>query len=257
MTARFARGRYLATLSRRNNLKNSITYVWMCGFQTILALVVSSASSNTMAGNSNPASWSGDKCLIVTAGGSLLCYGAFLLWEHHRDYRRLRQAEEGATAEEGRGPLEAMSERLLKSCASAFPGADTVVVAEAQPLDETGVRRKLHEMQMRGCAHSPGATRARARARTGGDARACFRKPASRVLSRAQTPWQPARARVPGQHRRSDALRADAHGQPLYLVSAAARRDTRVHRYCDLRAGAYALLAGQCAGARRARSCVC
>ena len=177
----------MATLSRRNNLKNSITYVWMCGFQTILALVVSSASSNTMAGNSNPASWSGDKCLIVTAGGSLLCYGAFLLWEHHRDYRRLRQAEEGATAEEGRGPLEAMSERLLKSCASAFPGADTVVVAEAQPLDETGVRRKLHEMQMRGCA----LARPRARARGGGETCACFCQRALRVL------WRGLRARRP------------------------------------------------------------
>ena len=124
----------------------------------------------------------------MTAGGSLLCYGAFLLWEHHRDYRRLRQAEEGATAEEGRGPLEAMSERLLKSCASAFPGADTVVVAEAQPLDETGVRRKLHEMQMRGCAHSPGATRARARARAPGETRARAFANQPRAFSRARRP---------------------------------------------------------------------
>ena len=36
---------------------------------------------------------SGDKCLIVTAGGSLVGYGIYLLWEHARDLRRIKRAD--------------------------------------------------------------------------------------------------------------------------------------------------------------------
>lgn len=124
-----------AVPNKRKVVINTVIYVWVCLFQTALALAISHggvAAINAITGGSANA-WSADRLLTFVAGVGLLAYGAFLGKEwYEENYGEGSGGEGGGSDEEGGSKPEG----------SASAKKERGVIEESSPLILSAEKRE-------------------------------------------------------------------------------------------------------------------
>lgn len=99
-------------VSRRQQIKHAIIYVWVCFFQAVLALAISHAGETGLnALSTSNRGWSSDKILTIAAGGSLVLYGLYLAYEFCLEGRRIDTEELRGFIHEKESQFSAIEER--------------------------------------------------------------------------------------------------------------------------------------------------